>query len=251
MSLLRPSRILPSAALAAAFALSACADGTKQPDGVYDPLERVNRATHTVNKGLDTVLLRPASMAYGTVVPRPARTGVSNFAGNLGMPSAILNAALQGRVEDAGANTMRMLVNTTFGIGGLLDVASDMGLDEREADFGQTLHVWGANEGAYVELPVFGPSTVRDATGKLVDAVLDPFNHLDEPEQNVVIGTRVGDTLNYRYEYRGTADDILYNSADSYAQSRLTYLQNRRYDLGQTADKDHDAYDPYEDPYGN
>ncbi|MEI4473433.1 MlaA family lipoprotein [Frigidibacter sp. MR17.24] len=247
----RSSRLPLAAVLGATLALSACADGTKRPDGVYDPIEPVNRATHAVNKGLDRVVLRPAAMGYGTVVPHPVRTGVSNFAGNLGMPSAILNAALQGRGEDTGANVMRFLVNTTFGIGGLIDVASDMGLEEREADFGQTLHTWGATEGAYVELPVFGPSTVRDATGKLVDAALDPFNSLQDPEQNYVIGSRVADNVNYRYEYRGTADDVLYSSADSYAQARLLYLQNRRFDLGQAAGKDQDAYDPYEDPYGN
>lgn len=231
------------AVLALGALLAGCA--ANNPD---DPLEPVNRKVHGFNKGLDTVVLKPTSQVYGTVLPEPARNGVSNFAANLGLPSKVLNNLLQGRIEEAGQNGFRFLVNSTFGLAGFLDPAADMGLTEIDTDFGETLHRWGAGEGAYVELPVLGPSTGRDTAGWVVDLVTDPVNTLGGDTRQAATGSDVLSRVGDRYKYSDTVDSILYGSADSYAQARQMYLQNRRFKLGQEVEAT-DEYDPYEDPY--
>lgn len=228
--------------------LAACAtpDG---PNGVNDPIEPVNRAVHEVNKGLDTVLVNPAAQVYGTVLPSPARRGVQNFADNLGLPSAVLNDLLQFKLEDAFVNSARFLFNSTIGIAGLFDPASTIGVDERDTDFGETLHVWGFGEGAYLELPLLGPSTGRDAVGTVVDFVTNPLNAVgSHPEADIMVGGRVSARLGDRYTFSDSIDSVLYESADSYAQARSIYLQNRRFELGGNASEE-EYFDPYEDPY--
>lgn len=229
--------------------LAGCA-APPAPD-VNDPYEAANRRTHEFNRSLDRALVRPAATAYVTVLPAPVTQGVSNFAGNLGLPSTVANALLQARFADAAHNTSRFLVNSTIGIGGLFDPAGAMGLTEREADFGGTLHAWGMGEGAYLELPFIGPSTERDALGLVVDTLADPLDHmLPKPERYYAKAAKIGSKLGDRGRYADTVDSILYESADSYAQARLLYLQNRRYELGQEVSDD--AFvDPYEDIYAD
>ena len=220
-------------AISAFGLLTACA-AAPEVSGVNDPLENTNRAVHAFNRGVDQVAVRPASQVYGNVVPGPIQLGIANFSSNLGLPSAIINNALQGDLESAALNTGRFLVNTTFGLGGILDPSTELGVPEREADFGQTLHVWGVGEGAYVELPLLGPSTTRDTAGTVVDFFLDPVgNVLDAREARYVRGAGIGSGLSARYRFTDTIDSVLYDSADSYAQARLIYLQNRRFELGQ------------------
>ena len=151
-SALSAFRLLAPAAL---VLLTACSVPS-EPTDVHDPYEQVNRVSHAFNKGLDTVVVRPASQVYGNVLPSPVRTSVDTVASNLGTPSQALNKALQGDVESAIHNTFRFLLNTTVGVLGLFDVADDFGLEKRDTGFGQTLAKWGAEEGAYLELPVFG-----------------------------------------------------------------------------------------------
>lgn len=235
----------------AVLMLAGCASGPSS-DGVYDPLEPMNRAVHGVNKGLDTVALRPASKVYGTVVPEPVRQGVSNVADVLDLPGVMVNQLLQGRVGDAATNSLRLGVNVTAGLGGLFDVASVLGMPETDADFGQTLAVWGVGEGPYVELPLFGPSNARDSVGRVVDMAMNPLNNVfDGDDANAVLGVEVLSQLNDRYRYSNTVDSLLYESADSYSQLRLMYQQNRRFDLGKTSpsggETDDDFIDPYED----
>lgn len=204
------------------------------PDGVHDPYEAVNRPIHTVNVGLDTVALRPASQVYGAL-PGPVRQGVSNVADTLGTPASVVNQILQGEFTRAGKNTLRFTTNAVLGIGGLLDPATDLGLPRDEADFGETLHVWGAAEGAYIVLPVLGPSNERDAVGTVVDFVIDPLDSL--VIDDVVTTrrtTRILDVINERGELSDTIDDVLYESADSYRQLRLISTQRRRFELGDT-----------------
>jgi phospholipid-binding lipoprotein MlaA len=166
----------------------------------------------------------------------------------------VVNGVLQGRPGPALQNTLRFVVNTTIGVGGLFDPARAMGIEGKPTDFGETLHVWGLPEGAYQELPLFGPSTDRDTVGAIVDLAMNPVR--------LAFPGRAGDaatvasfasTLGDRYRYSDTVDSILYDSADSYAQARLLYLQNRRYELGQTGGttdgSDAVFVDPYEDPY--
>jgi len=139
------------------------------------------------------------------------------------------------------------LVNTTVGLGGLFDPATEMGLPAAtDADFGQTLHVWGASEGAYIELPVLGPSTQRDTFGTFVDFFTNPLSYvLESPESVIRRGSNVAGGLTRRTRFSDTIDQILYDSADSYAQSRSIYLQGRRFELGGTGGESYD--DPYED----
>ncbi|MFM2388819.1 MAG: hypothetical protein RLZZ437_374 [Pseudomonadota bacterium] len=230
--------------------LAGCAAGTVPQGDFNDPNEGANRAVHAFNKGVDTVVLRPVSRVYGAVVPAPVRTGVNNFAENLEGPGDVVNNILQGRIDKAGENTLRFAVNTTMGIGGLFDAATWLGLPEGDTDFGETLHIWGAGEGAYVELPVRGPSTTRDATGQVVDLFLNPFSYVLKPAHaEVATGAEALSIIGDRYRFGETVDSVLYDSADSYAQARLLYLQNRRFELGQEAGNDDAFLDPYEDPY--
>jgi phospholipid-binding lipoprotein MlaA len=142
-------------------------------------------------------------------------------------------------------NTWRFAINTTVGLGGILDPASRIGLDERETDFGETLYVYGAPEGAYLELPVLGPSTERDALGKVVDFVINPTRFLlGSPEDDYLTAAGILSGFGSRYDYSNVLDDVLYRSADSYTQTRLIYLQNRRYELGAEAPEQY--FDPYE-----
>lgn len=211
-------------------AMTACTAPVPGQD-VNDPFEDTNRAVHSFNKGLDRAVLRPAGLV-AAALPMEITTPVSNFADNVGLPGMVANGLLQGDIGGAGTNTMRFLINTTAGIGGLFDPAGAIGLTEESTDFGETLSVWGAPEGAYVELPVFGPSTERDAIGTFVDLIFDPFERVGTPAQLTYgTGTRAADLAITRGRFMDTFDGVLYDSADSYAQARLAYLQNRRFEL--------------------
>lgn len=249
--------------LTALFALVACGPAPT-PASINDPYEAANRRVHAVNRGLDRVILRPASKAY-SILPQPVERGVTNFAANLDAPGDVLNNLLQGRVAPAAQNTLRFATNTVFGIGGLFDVASALGVPAAETDFGTTLHVWGVGEGSYVELPALGPSTTRDAVGTAVDFLSNPMRLvLVHPATEVATAAKVGSVVGERARFGDSFDAILYESADSYAQLRLFYLQNRRFELGQgdaggadatsaptdATQAQDDFLDPYEDPYG-
>lgn len=213
----------------------------------FDPDEAKNRQIHDFNRSIDQAFLRPASGAYGSIIPAPVKQGVANFSSNLGGPSDILNSLLQGRIGPAAENTLRFVLNTTVGIGGILDPARGLGIEGRPTDFGETLHVWGLPEGAYQELPFSGPSTDRDTVGALLDVALNPLRLiLPAKEGTAATVARVGSRLGDRDRYGDTVDSILYDSADSYAQARLLYLQNRRFRLGQSGGDD-DFFDPYEE----
>ncbi len=222
--------------------LSACA--APQPSAtINDPDEARNREIHAFNVGLDKAFVRPVSKAYGTVAPGPVQQGVANFASNLDLPGDVVNGLAQGRPHHAFENTLRFGINSTIGILGLFDPAKLVGLPGKHTDFGETLHVWGAGEGQFVELPVLGPSTERDAFGKIVDIVINPVSAVVKaPESYVVTGANVASKLGDRAQFSQTIDSILYDSADGYAQTRLLYLQKRRYDLGQTAAADDSLY---------
>ncbi|WP_210529218.1 MlaA family lipoprotein [Rubellimicrobium arenae] len=221
------------------------------PTGINDPYEGFNRQVHALNKSMDRAVLRPLGRAAATA-PEGSLQPVVNFSNNAGLPGAVVNNLLQGDLGGAGTNTLRFVVNTTVGVLGLLDPAGAIGLKEAETDFGETLAVWGVPEGAYLELPAFGPSTERDAAGRVVDFVLDPLDRLGDvpgPVQDYAFPAKVGEQVVERGQLGDVMDDVLYNSADSYAQARLIYLQNRRYELGQTPSAtDEDYYfNPYEE----
>lgn len=232
------------------LAMVACA-GPETPGGVFDPYETQNRAVHEFNLSVDRALLKPASNAYGGILPEPVRNGVANFANNLSLPGTVLNDLLQLNIQDAAHNTVRFIVNSTIGLGGILDPAVHAGVPARDSNFGETLHVWGAKEGAYLEVPFVGPTTTRDTVGIIVDLVIDPLNTLvPPPEVYVAPVASLASTVGNRYRFRGTVDSILYESADSYSQARLLYLESRRFELnGADEQGDDDLYDLYEESY--
>lgn len=248
-----------AAALTLVAALGACTTPDRAMTGsgdVFDPYEGMNRKIHAVNRGIDRVAFRPASKGYVTIVPAPMVESVSHFADNLSMPKNMVNSLLQGNLKQTGQGLARFLLNTTVGFGGLADPATEFGIPAADTDFGETLYVWGAQEGAFVELPLLGPSTQRDAAGVLVDFFLNPIGYGDVLPDNLTTYAEIIQRMGDRGRFADTVDSILYESEDSYAQSRVIYLQNRRFELvgagGETYADPYDDIlpdDTYEDPY--
>jgi len=240
--------------IVALFSLTACATPRSAlgPGEAFDPYEAQNRKMHAFNKAVDSALLRPKGPVKVGETKRVLTESVGNFADNMDLPSTIVNDLLQVNLKSFVMNTYRFSVNTVLGFGGLFDVASEFGIPKENTDFGETLYVWGIPEGAYVELPIVGPSTQRAAAGRVVDLFTNPLSYvLPKPEKYVGTAASVVSKVSDRRQHAGTVDSILYDSADSYAAARSIYLQNRRYDLGdQSAQGGQDPYsDPYEDPY--
>ena len=245
-------RISLGLALISGLALAGCGTAhlTEQPSGVNDPYESANRAVHGFNKGFNTVFFKAGPgkpRNIDTVVVR----SVANAGSNLGLPGKVVNSLLQGRPEPAVKNTFRFLINSTLGLGGLFDPAgSSFALPETDTDFGETLAVWGMGEGAFVELPFFGPSTGRDALGRVVDIAMNPLGGvLDGADATAATAVRLAGKAAERKRFGETVESIYYDSADSYAQGRLLYLQMRRYQLSGKEANDALAWDPYDDPY--
>ena len=216
-----------------------------------DPWEKSNRRVHAFNKGLDRWVVKPVAVGYRTVVPKPARTAVSNAYGNYGEPANFTNAVLQGKFAQAFRTLDRFILNTTLGVGGISDVATDMGRPREPEDFGQTLARWGVRSGPYVVLPLFGPSTLRDGLMTPVDFVVDPADFVRNawlsPGWGVRIGVMGGRIINFRNGLIETgADKLLADSLDDYALTRSAYLQRRRLQLfdGQLPTEE----DPFAEP---
>ena len=236
-----------------AVMLAACGPAP-MASGVNDPNEARNREIHEFNRGVDKVLLRPTANTYSSILPEPVERGISNFATNLDAPGDVVNNVLQFRLGKAAENTLRFAINSTIGIGGLFDPATAMGVAGDPTDFGETLHVWGVPEGQYSEVPFMGPTTDRDLVGVIVDVAANPVRlALPQPESYYATGAKVASRLSDRARYSDTVDSVLYESADSYAQTRLLYLQNRRFALGGAAGEAdagfEDPYSDFEDPY--
>lgn len=246
-------RVLRTTLAIATVALLAACGGTRSGDGFNDPFEQTNRKVHAFNKGVDRALVGPASKGFGGV-PEPLKRAVGNVADTLDLPGDIANNLLQLRLVAAAENTLRLAANLTFGLGGTIDMASELGLPENPTDFGETLHVWGVSEGPYVELPLAGPSTVRDTVGAVVDVALNPVRlALPEKEATAATVLKLFSRLGDRDRFSDTVDSLLYDSADSYAQARLLYLQNRRFELGRGggATGDSQSDDGFIDPYAD
>lgn len=218
------------AALALAM-LTGCAT-TRSPDS-RDPIEPVNRAVYEFNDGLDRAVLKPVAQGYRAVLPSPVRTGVRNFFANLRDPWIAVNQLLQGKVNDALSDTWRFIANTTFGIGGVFDIASDMGMPKHQEDFGQTLGVWGLEPGPYLVLPFFGPSSARDGTGLVADifvgyAPIDIPRWLDLEHRvtwrNALIAL---DVINIRSNLLDATNVLEEAALDRYAFLRDAYFQRR------------------------
>jgi phospholipid-binding lipoprotein MlaA len=224
-------------ALCASFLLGAPSEAAKpknkavptppvneQPVSVNDPLEPLNRGIFEFNDIVDKLILKPVAIVYSTVLPRPVQDGVSNVFGNLDDVFTGLNNVLQGKPERAGKDFGRVIVNTTLGIGGLFDVGAMMGLEKAQEDFGQTLGVWGVAPGPYLVLPVFGPSSVRDAVGTGLRIAADPRRHLPDAWEWPLFGINLVST-----RAQGLRTDGLLETAsfDRYGFARSSYLMRR------------------------
>ncbi len=195
---------------------------------IYDPFEPVNRVIFKFNTLADRIVLEPVAKGYRKL-PSPVQTGVGNFFSNLRLPLVIINQFLQGQFGNAFSSTGRLVVNTTMGIGGLVDVADKIGLEEKEEDFGQTLATWGVGDGPYIVLPIFGPSNLRDATGTFLTAATDPVNIflVDQGEGDLIIYKTAGTAVDQRSRILDEVNTLRENSVDYYAAVRSSYNQNR------------------------
>jgi phospholipid-binding lipoprotein MlaA len=221
-----PALRLALAALVAAGAAGCVTLPPDAPRSPQDPWESWNRGVYRVNDVVDRNFSKPVARGYVKVVPQWLRTGVDNFLTNLDTPTVFINDVLQAKFTAAGNDLGRFLLNSTLGVGGLLDPATRVGLDRNENGFGETLGVWGVHAGPFVELPLLGPSDLRDAPAKLVDVYTNPRQYIDNT--GIKYGLWGLDFLNIRAGLL-PLDDTLKNVYDPYAFIRDAYLQRRAY----------------------
>lgn len=241
------------ACLALGLALLGACTAPTPPAAVNDPFERTNRAWFEANLAIDRAISgSPPAAAAADPGPESGESGgaagrrlVRNFGSNLGIPSSVVNDLLQLRPDRAMENTLRFAVNSTIGLGGLFDPAGSIGLHGRRTDFGETLHRWGVGEGAYVVLPILGPSTERDALGMVVDALINPWDFVvGDRTARAITAARWAGRFADRSEFADLIDANVMRAADPYAQARLLYLQARRYHLGIVTEDE--GFDPYD-----
>ncbi len=215
--------------VACLIVMSGCASQqTVEQGDVMDPFEPVNRSIFRFNELADKYAIRPVAKGYQFVFPAVIRTGVTNFFDNLSYPVDIINAALQGKFKQAGLDTARLAMNTTIGLLGFLDPATDAGLVKHDEDFGQTLGVWGVPQGPYIMVPIFGPKTIRSGAGDLAGLYVNPqfqmFSSSVQTKLNIVW------LINRRSNLIGI-DKEIERAFDRYAFVRDAYIQNREYRL--------------------
>lgn len=233
----RSKMALRTAGVLLCLGLVGCASGPQAQ--AHDPLEPFNRGVDRFNDGADRAVFKPVASAYQETVPRPVRLGVSNFFGNLRDLWSSANALLQARPREAAENFMRFNVNTVFGLGGVLDVASEMGIERTTLDLGHTLGRWGVPSGPYLVLPFFGPSSVRDAVGTLGDnqgdAVTQAVSHV--ATRNTLAAVRLVDTRAGLLRAGELLDEV---ALDRYTFTRDAYLQRRQSQIGRPMGLDRD-----------
>ena len=202
-----------------------------------DPLEKLNRGVFKFNELLDGLIVKPMVHIYRGLVPEPAQHSVKNAINNLSAPVVFLNSVLQADVNNAGRTASRFAINSTLGIAGLFDVASEFGIKkERDKDFGQTLGVYGITAGPYLMLPIIGPSDFRDGIGLGVDTLSDPFTYIFTQGESV--GRFSVTVLSLRNDRLGLTDNVYENSLDPYVTFRSIYLQHRAKSVNDYLGKD-------------
>jgi len=227
------------------LAVTACASTGEEapPTAVYDPFEGFNRQIYAFNDGVDRAVLEPVAKGYRAITNEPVRGGVSNFLTNLNQPVVFANTVLQGKPGAAIDTFARFAVNSTVGIGGVIDVATTLDVPEHREDFGQTLGVWGVPNGPYLVLPLLGSSNLRDLTGFGVDSALDPLNYAQfEGDTAFRIGTQVTDVIALR-ENLIEAVEVLRDQPEPYVALRRNYSQNRAVAIRDGREQE----DPFED----
>ena len=216
----------PVAVLAPAGALLSGCASVQQPHP-DDPWEGFNRGVYAFNDTVDKAVLKPISKGYKAVTPELVDRGVTNFFGNIEDVTIALNNFLQLKIGDGLSDVMRVVVNSTFGMLGVLDVASEAGIEKHEEDFGQTLGYWGVDTGPYLVLPIFGPSNVRDGVGLVVDWNLDPIDSVDpDSDRWTLIALRAIDDRADLLSASKVLDQV---AEDAYATLRDGYLQRRHF----------------------
>ena len=230
------------ASLVCGLACFALLGGCASTGNPRDPLEPINRGIYQFNDGVDTAVLKPVAEAYRDVLPQFMRTGVSNFFSNINDVIVALNNLLQAKFLNAVSDVGRIVVNTTVGLLGVLDVATEFGLEKHNEDFGQTLGFWGIGDGPYLVLPILGPSSLRDVFGTFVDFKTDPLTYVDPSRaRNQLWAARM---INRRAELLDTSKILETAALDPYEFLRDAYLQRRRnlvYDGSPPPDRDEDV----------
>jgi len=209
--------------------LSGCASTRTVASDPRDPLEATNRQIYAFNDRLDAAVVRPVAQVWADLMPQPVRTGVRNVLGNLGDVWTAVNAALQLKGQVALESAMRVAVNSTFGIYGLLDIASEAGIEKRREDMGQTLGRWGVQPGPYLVLPIFGPSTLRDAAAMPADWQASPGQYF--PSGNPRAAVALVNVTETRAGLLKATDAIRQASLDPYSFVRDAWLQKRENDV--------------------
>ena len=201
---------------------------TAYEDEIYDPLEGINRTIFNFNNVADRIFLEPVAKGYKKL-PSPIQSGISNFLNNLKLPLAAVNQLLQGQGRNAAESSGRFIVNSTIGIFGLVDVADNIGLEQKQEDFGQTLATWGVGDGFYIVLPLFGPSNIRDTTGMVMTMITDPINAYaaTQGEAWVIPSRTAANAIDQRSQIIDEVNALRDNSVDYYAAVRSSYYQNR------------------------
>jgi phospholipid-binding lipoprotein MlaA len=210
---------------------SGMAAGEPEEGAVSDPLEPLNRRLFKTNRILDGMFFKPASMIYRGVVPQWGRDRVSNVVYNISEPVTVVNSVFQGDAENAFTATWRFLINTTFGLLGTFDAASELGLEPRKEDFGQTLSVWGVGSGPYIVLPILGPSNLRDTVGMAADVGANPLLWGKYTDTSVRVSYAVARAIDARTKLLDVTNDIDRTSLDPYASYRSLYNQKRDSDI--------------------
>jgi len=219
--------------------LTGCATVPEGESNENDPFESLNRTIYSSNSALDKALLKPVAKGYDAVMPEPFKIGISNFFANLDEIPTIVNDMLQGKFSDAANDSGRLLINTTLGLAGFIDVASDLGLQQHDEDFGQTLGVWGFNSGPYLVLPLFGPSTVREVVSMPVESYYSPKRNIDHIRtRNTFYAIEL---LDKRYRLLAI-DSQLEDAFDEYSFVRDAYLMRTQYQV-------YDGNPPEEDDF--
>ncbi|MDM0076702.1 VacJ family lipoprotein [Variovorax sp. J2P1-59] len=204
--------------------MTGCATGPNANPA--DPFEPLNRQVARFNDTVDDAVLRPVATVYQRALPSPIRAGVNNFFGNLSDVWSFVNSVAQLKLQDSAQTFMRVNVNTVFGLGGILDIATEAGIDRHSEDFGQTLGRWGVPSGPYLVLPLLGPSTVRDAAALIVDVNGDLVNHVNDiPVRNSMYALRLVDLRSNLLRASQLLDDA---ALDRYSFTRDAFLQRRR-----------------------
>ncbi|WP_321848889.1 VacJ family lipoprotein [Burkholderia diffusa] len=212
-----------AATVAASAVLSGCATGPNRNPN--DPLEPMNRAMYKFNDTVDTNIAVPIAKGYQKVTPTPVRTAISNFFSNLGDLGNMANNLLQLRITDATQDLMRVAMNSVFGVGGLIDIATPAGLPKHHQDFGLTMARWGVPSGPYLVLPVFGPSTIRDGVGRAVDVRFNLLNYIEPAARNPMY---IAQFISARSDLLGATDLLKQAALDPYSFVRDAYLQQRK-----------------------